>query len=114
MVLGVLVGGRHYALKKYMFVLIIVAGVALFMYNPNKAATAGDTAGGLGIGELMLVSKMNNQLILIIVSFYLEYIHFFLNLVDEFDNGRTDRSGTGTHERRIQLKTKFSSYDEND
>jgi UDP-galactose transporter B1 len=55
MILGVLVGGRSYTLRKYMFILIIVFGVALFMYNPNKGGSAASSSG-LGIGELMLVS----------------------------------------------------------
>lgn len=59
MVLGVLVGGRSYTLKKYMFVLVIVFGVVLFMYNPKKAASSGGDAangGTIGVGEMMLVS----------------------------------------------------------
>jgi len=57
MLLGVLIGGRVYALRKYLFVLTIVVGVGLFMYNPNKAAAAAgkQPSGELGVGELLLV-----------------------------------------------------------
>lgn len=54
MVLGVLVGGKSYTLRKYLFVLLIVVGVSMFMYNPKKAAQ-GASGDGLGIGELLLV-----------------------------------------------------------
>merc|ERR1719370_1271540 len=43
MVLGVLVGGKKYPTLKYLFILMIVAGVALFMYKvlgwPQKAGS---------------------------------------------------------------------------
>ena len=37
MVLGVLVGGKKYPTLKYLFILMIVAGVALFMYKDSAA-----------------------------------------------------------------------------
>lgn len=59
MLLGVLIGGRSYALRKYLFVLTIVMGVGLFMYNPNKAASdSGKGSGELGIGELLLIMSL--------------------------------------------------------
>ena len=35
MILGVLIGGKRHAFKKYLFVLLIVVGVALFMYKKD-------------------------------------------------------------------------------
>jgi UDP-galactose transporter B1 len=57
MVLGVLVGGRSYSLRKYLFVFSIVIGVGLFMYNPNKASKS-SAPGGLGVGELLLIVSL--------------------------------------------------------
>jgi len=59
MILGVLIGRKSYPLLKYMFVLMIVAGVALFMYKDKAAAKSGDTAGGLGLGEIMLLLSLS-------------------------------------------------------
>ena len=39
MILGVLLGRKRYPLLKYLFVLLIVMGVALFMYKDGKATT---------------------------------------------------------------------------
>lgn len=57
MILGVLIGRKSYPLLKYMFVLMIVAGVALFMYKDKAAAKGGET-GGLGLGEIMLLLSL--------------------------------------------------------
>lgn len=50
MVLGVLIGRKRYPALKYLFVLLIVAGVAMFMYKDDKASVSksDDTAGILG------------------------------------------------------------------
>ena len=57
MVLGVLVGRKRYPLLKYLFILMIVAGVAMFMYKDNKMSGSSD--GGLvGVGELMLLVSL--------------------------------------------------------
>jgi len=55
MVLGVLVGRKSYPLIKYLFIMMIVAGVALFMYK-DQAAVADDN--GLGVGELLLILSL--------------------------------------------------------
>lgn len=58
MVLGVLVGRKRYPLLKYLFILMIVIGVALFMYK-DKAAKASDDGGSLiGVGELLLLLSL--------------------------------------------------------
>lgn len=57
MVLGVLVGRKRYPLLKYLFILMIVAGVAMFMYKDNKKSGSSD--GGLvGVGELLLLVSL--------------------------------------------------------
>lgn len=38
MILGVLVGNKRYDLKKYICILLIVIGVALFMYKDGKVS----------------------------------------------------------------------------
>jgi len=58
MVLGVLVGRKRYPLLKYLFILMIVMGVALFMYK-DKAAKATDDGGSIiGVGELLLLLSL--------------------------------------------------------
>jgi len=58
MVLGVLVGGKKYPTLKYLFILMIVAGVALFMYKDSAAQKAGSGDGLLGVGELLLLVSL--------------------------------------------------------
>merc|ERR1740128_152145 len=45
MVLGVLVGRKRYPLLKYLFILMIVAGVAMFMYKDGGSKSG--SSGGL-------------------------------------------------------------------
>lgn len=56
MILGVLLGRKHYALKKYLFVLLIVIGVALFMYKDGKKVDSDNS--GLGFGEVLLLLSL--------------------------------------------------------
>ncbi|XP_013136527.1 PREDICTED: solute carrier family 35 member B1 homolog [Papilio polytes] len=56
MILGVLIGRKSYPLKKYLFVLLIVIGVALFMYKDQGKKTSDDS--GMGIGELLLLVSL--------------------------------------------------------
>lgn len=55
MVLAVLFGNKSYPMAKYLFILTVVLGVALFMYRDNAAAKQ-TTDSGIGIGEILLVS----------------------------------------------------------
>ena len=63
MVFGVLVGHRSYPLIKYLIVLLIVAGVALFLYKDGGASRHGNSDEQwrlfhiVGIGELLVVSE---------------------------------------------------------
>lgn len=50
MLLGVLLGKKNYPFKKYLFVLLIVIGVATFIYKEGK----GKEENELGIGELLI------------------------------------------------------------
>lgn len=55
MILGVTILRKRYPLAKYLCVLLIVTGVALFLYKPNKStATVDDHI--FGFGEILLVS----------------------------------------------------------
>jgi len=57
MVLGVLVGRKRYPLLKYLFILMIVLGVALFMYK-DGASKASSGGGILGMGEILLLVSL--------------------------------------------------------
>jgi len=57
MILGVIIGKKSYPLLKYLFVLMIVAGVALFMYKDKAHKQAGEP--GIGLGELMLLLSLS-------------------------------------------------------
>lgn len=56
MILGVLLGRKSYTFKKYLFVLLIVIGVALFMYKEGKVNKANENAG---LGELLLFLSLS-------------------------------------------------------
>lgn len=55
MILGVLLAHKKYPWLKYLFVLMITTGVAVFMYKPSKAKAVSDTSSMFGWGELLLV-----------------------------------------------------------
>lgn len=59
MLLGVTLLRKKYPLAKYLCVLLIVTGVALFMYKPKKGAGGDDHI--FGYGELLLVSTARVQ-----------------------------------------------------
>lgn len=58
MILGVLIGGKRYPLLKYMFVLMIVTGVALFMYKDGAKTSKGADDAIIGIGEILLLVSL--------------------------------------------------------
>lgn len=71
MILGVFLGRKQYTLKKYLFVSLIVLGVALFMYKKDvydifNSFSSTDTGGSadfslssmLGVGELLLLLSL--------------------------------------------------------
>ena len=70
MILGVIVAHKRYPLQKYLFVLMIVMGVAMFVYK-DKKGSAVDADHTFGWGEALLVSisfYSGNTLISIFVS----------------------------------------------
>jgi len=50
-----LLGKKNYPLRKYVFVLMIVVGVAVFMYKDGKS---GEGSSVLGFGEFLLVLSL--------------------------------------------------------
>jgi len=64
MLIGVLLARKRYSLNKYIFVLLIVLGVVLFMYQPSssnvkdKQVNEGVEAHTIGWGELLLVISL--------------------------------------------------------
>ena len=54
MILGVTILRKRYPLAKYLCVLLIVSGVALFLYKPNKGGASTDDHL-FGFGEILLV-----------------------------------------------------------
>ncbi|XP_068743991.1 solute carrier family 35 member B1-like isoform X2 [Montipora capricornis] len=59
MILGVLLARKRYPLVKYLCVLLIVLGVALFMYKENpKKVTADSSSWLLGFGEILLLVSL--------------------------------------------------------
>jgi len=55
MILGVVLANKRYSLTKYLCILMIVAGVALFMYKDGKSQGAGFE---LGTGEMLLLASL--------------------------------------------------------
>jgi len=58
MILGVLVGRKKYPLLKYIFTLMIVGGVALFMYKDKAGNASGGYDSLIGVGELLLLVSL--------------------------------------------------------
>ena len=61
MILGVLVGRKSYPLLKYLFILMIVVGVAIFMYKDNVGTNKNTMTKGesyVGVGELLLILSL--------------------------------------------------------
>lgn len=61
MILGVLFGHKSYPLAKYLFILTVVLGVALFMYKDKPVAIAQEDSG-IGVGEILLVRTLNKTI----------------------------------------------------
>ncbi|KAF5903783.1 solute carrier family 35 member B1, partial [Clarias magur] len=57
MILGVTILRKRYPMSKYMCVLLIVTGVALFLYKPNKASASTDEHV-FGFGEMLLLLSL--------------------------------------------------------
>ncbi|KAI5097271.1 solute carrier family 35 member B1 [Silurus meridionalis] len=57
MILGVTILRKKYPMAKYLCVLLIVTGVALFLYKPNKTSTSPDEHV-FGFGEMLLLLSL--------------------------------------------------------
>ena len=57
MILGVVWARKRYRCVKYVFVVMITIGIAVFMYKPASAAADTDVTGSpvFGFGEFLLV-----------------------------------------------------------
>ena len=63
MILGVILARKSYTWKKYMFVLMITAGVALFMYKPSESRSKTPSDNHVfGWGEILLVSTIFTEI----------------------------------------------------
>ena len=58
MILGVIFGRKSYPLLKYLFVFLIVAGVALFMYKDKPASKSDELSSIIGVGEILLLLSL--------------------------------------------------------
>lgn len=56
MLVCLLLRQRSYPLRKYFCVSAIVAGVVLFVFNPNKAGSGSEM--GLGSGEMLILVSL--------------------------------------------------------
>ncbi|XP_050448041.1 solute carrier family 35 member B1 [Cataglyphis hispanica] len=57
MILGVLLGKKIYPIRKYIFILLIVIGVALFMYKDGSVSKK-QSESYLSVGELLLLLSL--------------------------------------------------------
>lgn len=57
MILGVLLGKKVYPVRKYIFIVLIVIGVALFMYKDSNV-TKKQSESQLSVGELLLLLSL--------------------------------------------------------
>lgn len=96
MVLGVLFGNKSYPMAKYLFILTVVLGVAMFMYKDKPVTAKQEIDTGMGIGEILLVRPGSKHI------FVLHYHSLvFADFVSY--NGRTYRCHSRTDENRISV-----------
>ena len=55
MILGIVFARKRYPMAKFLFVLMIVLGVAMFLYKDNAASKKSDSSSLFGFGEFLLV-----------------------------------------------------------
>lgn len=55
MILGILFARKRYPWAKFLFVLMIVIGVALFLYKDSGQTKKSEAEGLIGMGEILLV-----------------------------------------------------------
>lgn len=54
MLLGVLFAHKRYGWRKYFYVLLIVTGMAIFLYKPKRGNTGAASGFQFGSGEFLL------------------------------------------------------------
>lgn len=109
MILGVTILRKKYPLAKYLCVLLIVGGVALFLYKPNNSSAVTDDHI-FGFGEILLVSptfpsyltdryvSLELQVAVTSVTFYSRVVGLTPVAVSVSDVGRPDGCVPGPHE----------------
>lgn len=88
MLLGVLLGRRSYPLKKYFFVLLIVAGIALFMFKDKVSKASGNSAFGLGEILLLLsltMDGLNGAIQVIVWNLTIRHSNPFIMILNSFN-----------------------------
>jgi UDP-galactose transporter B1 len=60
LIMGTLIGNKVFPARKYFFVVLIVFGVAMFLYKDGGKSTVVDATkgSGMGVGELLLISSL--------------------------------------------------------
>ncbi len=106
MILGVTILRKKYPMAKYLCVFLIVTGVALFLYKPNKGSSASDEHT-FGFGEMLLVGLSLN---LFVSLPYIQY-HFLFSVKADLmcvcliaavsDSGWSDGCSSGPHEGTV-------------
>ena len=68
---GVLFAGRRYHWRKFLYITLIVAGMAIFMYKPKHSGKF--DVLNFGKGEILLVSLTGKSMLIISTSSYYHY-----------------------------------------
>lgn len=58
MILGILFARKRYPWAKFLFVLMIVLGVAMFLYKDSGQSKKSDSDSLIGMGEILLVCRI--------------------------------------------------------
>lgn len=107
MILGVTLLKKKYPLVKYLCVLLIVGGVALFLYKPNKSSAVVDDHV-FGFGEILLVSSASysssNKILFNNIWLFISWPRFAAGLADF---GRLDGRVPGPHEGSLSNHRKL-------
>lgn len=106
MILGVLLGRKSYPLKKYMFVLLVVVGVALFMFKDGKSKSSQSESSMrflpfLPVLGIFIIAFANNYRIILISVLGLGEILLLLSLLLD--------GVTGAVQERMRSESKTKS-----
>ena len=81
MILGVLFGNKSYPMAKYLFILTVVLGVAMFMYKDKPVTAKQEVESGIGMGEILLVSFLFGSNLFLLVLFSIPSLFQILSLI---------------------------------